>query len=187
MAGHDSLVKELKYLCMFLCKCVRFRRECKKLIFFFRRWILSCSKSEKVMLIILKKTSNAGWKFADLWIFMVPIQCRLMPWQLFIFFDWLESNLNYRSSLYQSYWPQDLMPNNLVLETDVANRNKVYDKCNMLESSPKLPHIPVYQKLSCHEMLSWCPKGWGPLPWTTMKYICLLMGYCINPFFQPFR
>ena len=53
------LVKELKYLCMFLCKYVQDFPEAgvsKKLIFFFFQKMNSqLLKSEKVMLIIYKK------------------------------------------------------------------------------------------------------------------------------------
>ena len=167
------------YVCFFVNTYKIFqRRELVRrwFFFFFRRWILSCSSQRKLCSsYIKKKTSNAGWKLTDLWIFMVPIQCRLMPWQLLIFFDWLESNLSAGFPVSGVPNLQDIMPNNLRWSWCNNNRNKVYDKCNMLESSPKLPPHPSLSKNCLPWNLSLMPKRLGTtaLNYHEVHFTCL--------------
>ena len=58
----------------------------------------------------------------------------------------------------------DLMPDDLRGNWCNNNRNKVHNKCNVLESSWKHPPTtPVHGKTVLHETSPWCQKGWGPL------------------------
>ena len=43
------------------------------------------------------------------------------------------------------------------------NRNKVHNKCNVLESSPNHPPSPVLGKIVFHKTSLRCQKSWGPL------------------------
>ena len=56
----------------------------------------------------------------------------------------------------------DLMPNDLSWSW-YNNRNKVHNKCNMLEPSPNLLLTPVCGKNVFHETGPWCQTAWGLL------------------------
>ena len=55
----------------------------------------------------------------------------------------------------------DLMPDDLRWSRCNNNRNKVQNKCNVLESPQNLPTL-VCVKIIFHDTCPWCQKGWGP-------------------------
>ena len=62
---------------------------------------------------------------------------------------------------------QDLMPDDLRWNWCNNNRNKMHNKCNVLESSPNHPSPTVHGKTGLHETGSWCQKrlGTAALEW----------------------
>ena len=56
---------------------------------------------------------------------------------------------------------QDLMPDDLRWRWCNNDRNKIHNKCNVLESSPNHLPTPVCGKVVFHETCPWCLKGWG--------------------------
>ena len=57
----------------------------------------------------------------------------------------------------------DLMPDDLRWSWCNSNRNKVHDKCDVLESSWDLLLHSHSWKNCLHETSPWCQKDWGPL------------------------
>ena len=70
---------------------------------------------------------------------------------------------------------QDLMPHDLRWSWCDHNRNKVYNKCNALESSwnhrhPPPPRTVVCGKIVFHETCPWCQKVCGPFNIYNLTY-----------------
>ena len=59
--------------------------------------------------------------------------------------------------------PWDLMPDDLRWSWCNNNRNKVHNKCKVLESSWNISPIPNCGKIVFQETSSWCKKVWGLL------------------------
>ena len=51
------------------------------------------------------------------------------------------------------------------------NRNKVGNKCNVLESSPNHPSSPVCGKTVFHKIGAWFERGWGQLEQRSQGFI----------------
>ena len=67
----------------------------------------------------------------------------------------------------------DLTSNDLRWNWYNSNRNKVHDKCNVLESSKihLLHQSRVYGKIVFQETGPWWQKGWGPLSYSTCGFL----------------
>ena len=58
---------------------------------------------------------------------------------------------------------QDLISDDLRYRWCNNNRNKVHDKCNVIESFRNHPPPPVHGKTVFHKTCTWCQNSWGLL------------------------
>ena len=66
------------------------------------------------------------------------------------------------------------MPDDLRWSLCHNHRNKVHNKCNVLESSWNHPsHPALWGKSVFHKNGPWCQKGWGPLLYRIIEIQCL--------------
>ena len=64
----------------------------------------------------------------------------------------------------------ELMPDDPRWSWCNSNRDKVHDKCSVLQSSWNHHHPAlVHGKIVVHETGPWCQEGWRPLTWKTTK------------------
>ena len=64
---------------------------------------------------------------------------------------------------------QDLISDDLRYTWCNNNRNKMHNKCNVLESSPNQPPTTICGQIVFHETSHWCQKCWGSLEGLSLK------------------
>ena len=61
------------------------------------------------------------------------------------------------------------------------NKNKVHNKCNVLDSSPNHPSsLPVHKKIVFHETGSQGPRGWGLMVYRVISFVIVIFKILDN-------